>query len=58
MPANTPTPTTTDRVLLRPREAAETLGISDRTLWSWTRAGLPCVRVGKAVRYRPEALRA
>ena len=32
---------------LRPREAADALGISPRTLWEWTKAGLvPCVRVG------------
>jgi excisionase family DNA binding protein len=32
---------------LRPRDAARLLGISPRTLWGWTRAGLiPHVRVG------------
>lgn len=36
---------------LRPREAARMLGISPRTLWEWTRAGIvPCVRVGTGKR--------
>ena len=36
---------------LRPREAARLLGISPRTLWEWTRAGLvPCVRIGTGKR--------
>jgi hypothetical protein len=36
------------RLLLKPREAAELLGISERTLWGITapRGDLPCVRVG------------
>jgi predicted site-specific integrase-resolvase len=36
---------------LRPRDAARMLGISPRTLWAWTRAGIvPCVRVGTGKR--------
>jgi hypothetical protein len=36
---------------LRPRDAARMLGISPRTLWGWTRAGIvPCVRVGTGKR--------
>jgi excisionase family DNA binding protein len=36
---------------LRPRDAARLLGISPRTLWEWTRAGIvPCVRVGTGKR--------
>jgi excisionase family DNA binding protein len=36
---------------LRPRDAARRLGVSPRTLWEWTRAGLvPCVRVGTGSR--------
>ena len=36
---------------LRPREAARSLGVSPRTLWEWTRAGIvPCVRVGTGKR--------
>lgn len=42
-----------DRIALRPREAAESLGMSEKTLWSLTspRGGLPCVRVGTRVLY-------
>jgi excisionase family DNA binding protein len=48
---------------LRPRQAAETLGISARHLWQLTHDGLiPCVRVGsgrrKTVLYPTESLRA
>src|SRR5262249_10191745 len=41
-------PTSTSSPLaLRPRAAANTLGISPRTLWQWTRDGLiPCIRIG------------
>lgn len=48
------------RLLLRPAEAARALGISPKTLWSRTvpRGDVPCVRVGKSVRYAPEDLRA
>ena len=58
-PTNTPLPT----LALRPREAAKALGISTRTLWSWTKGGLlPCVRVGRGKRqvvlYPVEQLRA
>ncbi|WP_407936158.1 helix-turn-helix domain-containing protein [Gemmata algarum] len=36
---------------LRPRDAARVLGVSARTLWGWTQAGLvPCVRVGSGKR--------
>ena len=36
---------------LRPRDAARMLGISPRTLWEWTRAGIvPCARVGTGKR--------
>ena len=38
--------------LLTPREAARTLAISERTLWSLTRRGdVRPVRFGRAVRY-------
>ena len=34
-------------VVLRCREAAKVLGVSSRTLWLWTKAGIiPHVRVG------------
>jgi excisionase family DNA binding protein len=43
--------------LLRPREAAEMLAVSERTLWDLSNGGgLPCVRIGRAVRYDPADL--
>jgi predicted site-specific integrase-resolvase len=43
---NAPSP-----LALRPREAARMLGISPRTLWSWTQDGIvPCARVGTGKR--------
>ena len=37
---------------LRPRDAANALGISPRKLWSMTASGeIPCVRLGRCVRY-------
>jgi excisionase family DNA binding protein len=46
-------------LLLTATEAAEALAISPRTLWSLTDSGdLPCVRIGRAVRYDPADLRA
>ena len=42
---------TTPTLALRPREAAKALGISARTLWTWTKSGLvPCCRVGSGKR--------
>jgi len=39
---------TTDRILLRPVEAAETLGVSLRSLMSWHAAGeIPGIRLGR-----------
>jgi excisionase family DNA binding protein len=44
---------------LRPREAAKMLGVSERTLFTWTREGrLPVVKVGRTVLYSVEHLRA
>jgi excisionase family DNA binding protein len=48
--------TTTDRsvelLALRPKDAARCLGVSERTLWDWTRTeGLPHVRIGNVVLY-------
>jgi excisionase family DNA binding protein len=38
--------------LLTANEAAETLRISQRKLWSLTNCGeIPCVRIGRSVRY-------
>jgi excisionase family DNA binding protein len=40
-------------------EAARILAIGKRKLWSETNCGnIPCVRIGRAVRYSVEALRA
>jgi hypothetical protein len=46
------------RKLLRPREAADRLTISERQLWAQTdpRGPIPCVRIGKSVRYSPDAI--
>jgi excisionase family DNA binding protein len=45
------------RLLLTPSEAAAALRISPRLLWSKTKLGeIPCVRIGKAVRYSAAAL--
>ncbi|MHC4520305.1 MAG: helix-turn-helix domain-containing protein [Planctomycetota bacterium] len=44
-------------LLLSPREAARALRISERTLFSLTKNGdVPCVRIGRLVRYAPSAL--
>ncbi|MFO0897985.1 MAG: helix-turn-helix domain-containing protein [Pirellulales bacterium] len=44
---------------LRPREAAKALGVSDRTLWSWTHHGdIPHLRIGRTVLYPVEGLQA
>jgi excisionase family DNA binding protein len=40
------------KLLLSAREAAESLSISPRKLWSMTNSGeIPCVRFGRSVRY-------
>ena len=48
------------RMLLKPREAAASLNISERQLWAHTepRGPIPCVRIGSSVRYSPQALQA
>lgn len=46
------------RIALRREEAAEALGVSDRTLWTWTKAGdVPHVRIGGVVMYPVDGLR-
>ena len=46
-------------MLMKPLEAARSLAISERTLWSLTNCGqIPCVRIGRAVRYDPADIRA
>jgi excisionase family DNA binding protein len=45
-------------LLLRPQEAAEVLGISSRKLWGMTASGeIPCIRLGRCVRYSVDDLR-
>jgi excisionase family DNA binding protein len=53
-------PTAAAPLLLTPREAAEALAVSERTLWSltWPRGPIRAVRIGRSVRYAPDALRA
>lgn len=47
----------TGRMLITPAEAAFALSVSERKLWSMTNAGeIPCVRLGRAVRYSPTDL--
>jgi excisionase family DNA binding protein len=42
---------------LRPRDAAAALGVSERTLWTWTNEGtIPYVRRGKTMMYPVSAL--
>jgi len=49
---------TTPALLLTPKQAAEALAISPRTLWSMTAAGeIPHVRIGRCVRYPVDDLR-
>ena len=44
---------------LRPREAAKMLGISERTLYSWTRDRIiPSAKIGRTVLYSVDHLRA
>lgn len=51
--------TTTPKLLLKPREAAASLAVSEKTLWTWTKAGrIPCVRLGASVRYSVAQLEA
>lgn len=42
----------TPQLLLRPDEAAKALAISPRSLWTrMDRGEIPCVRIGRSVRY-------
>ena len=49
-----------EKRLLTSREVASLLSISARTVWAMTvpRGLLPCIKVGRAVRYRTEDLEA
>lgn len=54
-PTHTTTPTTP--LLVDAREAARLLNLSESYVRHLTRTGrLPCVRLGRAIRYRPAAL--
>jgi hypothetical protein len=55
-----PAKTEEHRILLRPREAAARLSISERQLWAYTapRGPIPAIRIGNCVRYSPEGLHA
>jgi excisionase family DNA binding protein len=45
--------------LWTPPETAEALGVSLPTVYSWAASGfLPCVRLGRAVRFDPQMVRA
>jgi excisionase family DNA binding protein len=46
-------------MLLTAKEAARSLSVCEKTLWSLThpRGPIPAVRIGRAVRYSPEDLR-
>ena len=52
--------TTAYRELVTETQAAEYLGLSTKTLqsWRWRKTGPPYVKLGGAVRYRPEDLEA
>jgi excisionase family DNA binding protein len=57
MSVDTPTDPPT-ALALRPRQAAAALGISERTLWAWTKRGeIPHVRLGRMVLYPVAELR-
>jgi excisionase family DNA binding protein len=46
------------KLLWTSRETAAAMGISERTLWKLTNDGdIPCVRIGRAVRYDPTDIR-
>jgi len=47
------------RLALKPKEAAESLGLSEKGLWNITapRGDLPCVRLGSRVLYAPHQIR-
>jgi excisionase family DNA binding protein len=54
----TMTEATVKALLLTPRQAAIALAISTRKLWTLTNCReVPCVRIGRLVRYDPSDLR-
>jgi excisionase family DNA binding protein len=47
----------TEKGLLRAEDVAQLMGVKETTVWRWCREGnLPCLKVGKHWRVRPEAL--
>jgi predicted DNA-binding transcriptional regulator AlpA len=51
------TPRETVEALLSRSETARRLGISERLLWTLTaRGAIPCVRLGRSVRYCPKTI--
>jgi excisionase family DNA binding protein len=49
----------TTAMLIGAGDAAKALAISPRKLWELTASGkIPCVRIGRSVRYKPEDLTA
>jgi len=57
-PIRTEAPGEPIRLALRPKEAAEALGIGTRLLWELTNRGdIPCVRIGRCVTYPVDLLR-
>jgi len=47
----------TTPLALRRRQAAKLLNVCQKTLWSWTKAGIvPHVRIGKAILYPVDLL--
>ena len=55
------TTTASPALLLSPRDASRMLAVSARKLWAMTfeeMPGVPYVRCGRLVRYRPESLAA
>lgn len=51
-------PPAVPRLALKPYEAAKSLGVSEKTLWSFTvpRGSLPCIRIGSRVLYATHQL--
>jgi excisionase family DNA binding protein len=47
-----------EKLSLRPRAAAKAIGVSERTLWTWTHKNeIPHIRMGKTILYPIDALR-
>ena len=57
---NRTTPAPSPKLLLTVREAARALSICEKSLWTLTvpRGPIPCVRLGRSVRYDPRDLTA